>query len=52
MIELIKKCDIKDAYHLENKNKFAQTIRTPAITRQLMNELGFFGGSLECKAIL
>jgi len=43
--ELISKTEIKDSYHQENKLKFSQTIGIPAMSGQLMKDLGFLGNS-------
>ena len=39
--ELAAKNDIEDACHDENRKKFAQTIGTPAMCGQLMEDMGF-----------
>ena len=50
--ELTDKTEIENACHKGNKDKFAQTIGTPAISGQLMNDLGFLGTSQACQQIL
>ena len=52
MNELTDKKEIENACHKGNRAKFAQTIGTPAMRGQLMNDLGFLGTSQACKKIL